>query len=116
MTTTARDWPRIVETATDEEKQYALDRAINGLREEHPLQSASQAVYGWQKPVLITLLVIVVAFAIWQPMGTAVALIGLCTFGYVLTMVDREEGATEAFAAAGLPFRSLYKASEFLKG
>ncbi|MCP9628735.1 orotate phosphoribosyltransferase [Rhodopseudomonas palustris] len=34
----------------------------------------------------------------------------------VLTMVDREEGATEAFAAAGLPFRSLYKASEFLKG
>ncbi|BBZ35189.1 glycosyltransferase [Mycolicibacterium confluentis] len=89
MTTTARDWPRIVETATDEEKQYALDRAINGLREEHPLQSASQAVYGWQKPVLITLLVIVVAFAVWQPMGTAVALIGLCTFGYVLTMVDR---------------------------
>jgi orotate phosphoribosyltransferase len=32
----------------------------------------------------------------------------------VLTMVDREEGAAEAFAAAGLPFRSLYKASEFL--
>ncbi|WP_022723019.1 orotate phosphoribosyltransferase [Rhodopseudomonas sp. B29] len=34
----------------------------------------------------------------------------------VLTMVDREEGATEAFAGAGLPFRSLFKASEFLKG
>ncbi|MCG6207481.1 orotate phosphoribosyltransferase [Rhodopseudomonas sp. HC1] len=33
----------------------------------------------------------------------------------VLTMVDREEGATAAFAEAGLPFRSLYKASEFLK-
>ncbi|MGP9813642.1 orotate phosphoribosyltransferase [Rhodopseudomonas sp. NSM] len=32
----------------------------------------------------------------------------------VLTMVDREEGATEAFAEAGLPFRSLYRASEFL--
>ncbi|MBB1091390.1 orotate phosphoribosyltransferase [Rhodopseudomonas palustris] len=32
----------------------------------------------------------------------------------VLTMVDREEGATEAFSEAGLPFRSLYKASEFL--
>ena len=32
----------------------------------------------------------------------------------VLTMVDREEGATDSFAAAGLPFRSLYKASEFL--
>jgi orotate phosphoribosyltransferase len=33
----------------------------------------------------------------------------------VLTMVDREEGATDAFAQAGLPFRSIYKASEFLK-
>jgi orotate phosphoribosyltransferase len=33
----------------------------------------------------------------------------------VFTMVDREEGASETFAAAGLPFRSLYKAGEFLK-
>ena len=34
----------------------------------------------------------------------------------VLTMVDREEGATETFSGAGLEFRSLYKAAEFLKG
>ena len=34
----------------------------------------------------------------------------------VFTMVDREEGAGETFAQAGLPFRSLYKAGEFLKG
>jgi len=34
----------------------------------------------------------------------------------IFTMVDREEGATEAFAEAGLEFRSLYKAGEFLKG
>jgi orotate phosphoribosyltransferase len=33
----------------------------------------------------------------------------------VFTMVDRDEGATEAFAEAGIPFRSLYKAAEFLK-
>jgi orotate phosphoribosyltransferase len=33
----------------------------------------------------------------------------------VLTMVDREEGATATFAEAGLTFRSLYKAAEFLK-
>src|SRR5438132_10410567 len=33
----------------------------------------------------------------------------------VLTMVDREEGADDTFGAAGLPFRSLYNASEFLK-
>jgi orotate phosphoribosyltransferase len=32
----------------------------------------------------------------------------------VLTMVDREEGATETFKDAGLPFKSLFKASEFL--
>ncbi|MGH6715405.1 MAG: orotate phosphoribosyltransferase [Bradyrhizobium sp.] len=32
----------------------------------------------------------------------------------VFTMVDREEGASDTFATAGLPFRSLYKAAEFL--
>jgi len=32
----------------------------------------------------------------------------------VFTMVDREEGAAETFAAAGLPFRALYRAREFL--
>jgi orotate phosphoribosyltransferase len=36
------------------------------------------------------------------------------TIAFVLTIVDREEGATEAFAAAGLGFRALYHASEFL--
>jgi orotate phosphoribosyltransferase len=34
----------------------------------------------------------------------------------VFTMVDREEGAAEAFRDAGIPFRSLYRATEFLKG
>lgn len=33
----------------------------------------------------------------------------------VLTMIDREEGAAAEFARAGLPFRALYKAAEFLK-
>jgi orotate phosphoribosyltransferase len=32
----------------------------------------------------------------------------------VFTMVDRAEGASDTFAAAGLAFRSLYKAAEFL--
>ena len=32
----------------------------------------------------------------------------------VFTMVDREEGAEDAFKEAGIPFRALYKASEFL--
>jgi orotate phosphoribosyltransferase len=33
----------------------------------------------------------------------------------VFTMVDRDEGATENFKEAGIAFRSLYKAGEFLK-
>jgi orotate phosphoribosyltransferase len=33
----------------------------------------------------------------------------------VYTMVDREEGAAENFKQAGVPFRALYKASEFLQ-
>jgi orotate phosphoribosyltransferase len=33
----------------------------------------------------------------------------------VFTMVDREEGATETFREAGIPFQALYRASEFLK-
>jgi orotate phosphoribosyltransferase len=32
----------------------------------------------------------------------------------VLTMVDRDEGAADTFSKAGLAFRSLYRASEFL--
>ncbi len=35
---------------------------------------------------------------------------------FVLTMVDREEGAAETFREAGLEFRSLFRAAEFLKG
>lgn len=88
MTTHAEHLP-FSSPGTDEQRQYALDRAINELREEHPMQSASQAVWGWQKPVLVSLLIITAAFAAWRPMQTAVVLIGLCTVGYVLTMFDR---------------------------
>ena len=34
---------------------------------------------------------------------------------FVFTMVDREEGAAESFKEAGLAFRSLFQAAEFLK-
>ncbi len=79
----------VADTVTEAERQHALDRAINGLREDDLLKSASIPVMGWQRLVLWGLLVVTVGFAIWQPMPTAVALIGLCTFGYVLTMLDR---------------------------
>ena len=38
-----------------------------------------------------------------------------CRMWSAAAMVDREEGATETFAEAGLQFRALYKAGEFLK-
>ena len=53
------------------------------------MQSASTAVVGWQRPVLWTLLLVTIGCAIWRPTGTAVVLMGLCTLGYVLTMLDR---------------------------
>lgn len=87
MTTQADRPPR--GAVTEEQRQYFLDRAINELRENHPLQSASQAVWGWQKPVILSVLAATVGFAVWRPMQTAVVLIGLCTVGYVLTMLDR---------------------------
>ena len=78
-----------IETLTDAQRDRALDRSINALREDDPLRSAAIPVMGWQKVVLTVLLVSVVCLAIWRPMQTAVALIGLCTLGYVLTMTDR---------------------------
>jgi cellulose synthase/poly-beta-1,6-N-acetylglucosamine synthase-like glycosyltransferase len=78
-----------VETLTDAEREHALDRSINGLRDDDPLSSAAIPVMGWQKVAVITLLATAVGFAIWRPMQTAVVLIGLCTLAYVLTMTDR---------------------------
>lgn len=78
-----------VDTLTQTEQDHALRRAIDGLREDDPLRSASVAVFGWQKYALTAVLVIVAGLAIWHPMNTAIALIGLCTLGYVLTMTDR---------------------------
>ena len=43
-----------------------------------------------------------------QESGASVAL--------VLTIVDRQEGAAETFAKAGLRFRALFRADEFLNG
>ncbi|SEH93282.1 Glycosyltransferase, catalytic subunit of cellulose synthase and poly-beta-1,6-N-acetylglucosamine synthase [Mycolicibacterium rutilum] len=78
-----------IDTLTDEQRDHALDRSINGLRDDDPLRSAAIPVMGWQKGFLAVVLLAVVVFAIWRPMQTGVAMIGLCTFGYVLTMADR---------------------------
>ncbi|MDV3127578.1 glycosyltransferase [Mycobacterium sp. 21AC1] len=80
--------PKGVPTSA-EDREYYLHRAINGLREDDPLQSASMAVTPQQRRLLWALLITVVVFAIWHPMGTAVALVGICTAAYVFSMIDR---------------------------
>ncbi|SEP92671.1 Glycosyltransferase, catalytic subunit of cellulose synthase and poly-beta-1,6-N-acetylglucosamine synthase [Mycobacterium sp. 88mf] len=77
------------DTVTAEQRDYALNRAINGLREDDPIHSASKPLIGWQKPVLVALLAMVIAFGIWRPLQTTVTLIGLCTLAYLLTLGDR---------------------------
>jgi cellulose synthase/poly-beta-1,6-N-acetylglucosamine synthase-like glycosyltransferase len=77
------------DTSDELERGVALDRAINGLREGKSLNSASTPLVGWQRPVLWSVLLVVVGWVIAAPMQTAVAMIGICTFGYVVTMLDR---------------------------
>lgn len=78
-----------VDDLTDEDRELFLDRAINGLREDDPIRSASVAVVGWQKIVVALLLVLSIAGLIWQPIRAAVVLIAVCTYAYVATMIDR---------------------------
>jgi glycosyltransferase XagB len=78
-----------VADATEEQRQYALDRAINGLREDDPLGSASTPVTRLQRAILWMLLITVIGCAVWQPMRTTIVGIGLCTAAYLLTMADR---------------------------
>jgi orotate phosphoribosyltransferase len=37
------------------------------------------------------------------------------TVALVLSILDRGEGAAELYAAAGVPFKSLFRAEEFLR-
>ena len=78
-----------LDTLTPAEKERALHRSINALREDDPMRSASIAIMGWQKGVIYSALLIAIVCAVWQPMGTAVVLVGICTMGYVATMADR---------------------------
>ncbi|MBJ7340481.1 glycosyltransferase [Mycolicibacterium sp.] len=81
--------PPAVGACDDAERERALHDAINGLRDDDPLNSASTPIVGWQRPVLWAMLLIFVGCVLVAPLATAVALIGLCTFGYVVTMLDR---------------------------
>src|SRR5690349_6695713 len=87
MSTEIKQWDP--DTISEEERQFALWRAIEGLREDDPVSSASVPVVRWQRWTLWSLLALVVGCAIWQPGSTAVVLVGISTVGYLLTMADR---------------------------
>lgn len=74
---------------SEADQQRILHRAVNLLKDEDPIRSASVAVVGWQRAVLWSLLIVSIGCAIWRPLQTAVVLIAFCTLAYVLTMIDR---------------------------
>jgi orotate phosphoribosyltransferase len=84
-------------------KEYGAKLAVEGLAKNESLQGKRVVIV---EDVTTTGGSAIKAAEAVREAGAEIAL--------VLTMVDREEGAAEGFAAAGLPFRSLYKASEFL--
>jgi orotate phosphoribosyltransferase len=85
-------------------KEHGARLAIEGLAKEEKLEGKRVVVI---EDVTTTGSSAMKAVEALREVGANVVL--------VLTMVDREEGANDTFAQAGLPFRSIYKASEFLK-
>ena len=84
-------------------KEHGARLAVEGLAKNETLQGKRVAII---EDVTTTGDSALKAVETAREAGAEVAL--------VLTMVDREEGAAETFAKAGLPFRWLYRASEFL--
>jgi orotate phosphoribosyltransferase len=85
-------------------KEHGARLAVEGLAKDETLQGKRVVII---EDVTTTGDSAIKAVEAAREAGAEVAL--------VLTMVDREEGASETFAKIGLPFRWLYQASEFLK-
>ncbi|QBJ96457.1 glycosyltransferase [Rhodococcus sp. ABRD24] len=77
------------EKATDAFKAAALQDAVDGLRERHPLASASVAFVPWQRNLGIALVLIAGVCVAFFPIGTITVLTAVCTVAYVATMIDR---------------------------
>ena len=76
-------------TVSYEDEQRFLHRAINLLREQDPVVRRRSPSWAGSWAPLWSMLIATIGFAVWRPLKTAVVLIGLCTFAYVLTMIDR---------------------------
>ncbi|GCE39548.1 hypothetical protein Rhow_003072 [Rhodococcus wratislaviensis] len=77
------------DTYDTEFKAAALHDAVNGLREKHPMSSASVAFYPWQRNLLLALLAVGIVCAYFFPIPTLVAVTLFCTIAYVWTLADR---------------------------
>ncbi|CCQ14122.1 putative glycosyl transferase family 2 [Rhodococcus sp. AW25M09] len=81
--------PPRVGTETEQFRAAALDDAINGLAVRNPLASAAVAFVPWQKYTAIGSVLLLLACAIVAPVGTLLVVTVVCTFGYLLAMIDR---------------------------
>ena len=99
MTESASEQPTFASPDTKEEvdellsdekyRTAALDDAINRLRREDPMMTASVAFSRTQKIIgAVVIAVIVVGFVFW-PIGTAATLVSIATVIYIVSLIER---------------------------
>ena len=97
MTESASEQPTFASPTTKEEvdellsdekyRTAALDDAINRLRSEDPMMTASVAFSRTQKIIgAVVVAVIVVGFVFW-PVGTAATLVSIATVIYIVSLI-----------------------------
>ncbi len=101
----------MISVVSQEDRDRALYRAVNQLREQDPVRSAAVAVVGWQRVAVWTLAAVIVGFGVLYPLNTAVVLIALCTLAYLLTMIDRV-----LIFRQGLAYRAIVISDEEARG
>ncbi|MCS5478358.1 glycosyltransferase [Corynebacterium sp. YIM 101645] len=75
--------------ADAQQKKAALIDAIDGLRVRDPLLSAAVAFTRNQQVLFLSLVVILVAAIVFRPYWALIGVAGVCTFIYLVTLLDR---------------------------
>lgn len=79
----------LVGLATPAEREHALRTAVQGLRENDPMASASVAFLPWQRNTVFAAVGIMLVCAVLAPLTTLVVLMAVCTLGYIAVLADR---------------------------
>ncbi|AZG47954.1 glycosyltransferase [Gordonia insulae] len=82
-----RDVPALL--ADEDYRQRSLHDAVEGLREQQPLMSASVAFTRGQKLIGFGLIAVIAVAFVLAPVGTAATLISTMTVVYIMSLVDR---------------------------